>query len=230
MLSLGRHTISISDNFFEVGGHSLLAAKLVGQLGSKYGINASVLDIYDHPTIATLAQHLGRDHASAESPEAEATARRQRRQDTSSELAIIGMSGRFPGASNIDQFWNNLKIGHDSLRRFTKEELISCGVPPEVYNHPDYVPAGQVCDGIDQFDAAFFGIGRLEAMIMDPQHRVFLEEAWHAIESAGYVTSLSSIFVPGLPHVIICSKSALKIAPGLPPNCFPLFPALGDIE
>ena len=187
VLSLDGNAISISSsNFFEVGGHSLLAAKLVSQLGSKYGINASVLDIYDHPTIATLAQHLGRDDTPAESPENEMSPRRQRQQDANAALAIVGMSGRFPGAANIEEFWSHLKTGHDALRRFTKEELISCGVPPEVYDHPDYVPAGQVCDDIDLFDAAFFGIGKLEAVVMDPQHRVFMEVAWHAMESAGY--------------------------------------------
>ena len=114
------------------------------------------------------------------------TEERQRQQGGSSATAIIGLAGRFPGADSIEEFWGNLKTGHDSLRRFTKQELVSCGVPPDVYNHPDYVPAGQVCDDVDKFDSAFWGIGKLEAEIMDPQHRVFMEVAWHAIEAAGY--------------------------------------------
>ena len=185
VLSLPANTLSTSDNFFEVGGHSLVAVKLVGALGSKYGVNASVLDIYDHPTIATLARHLG-PADTADDSEDEAPRRRQRQAGVTSDIAIIGMAGRFPGANSIDEFWSNLQAGHDSLRPFTNEELVSCGVPPEVYNHPDFVPAGQVCDDVDKFDAAFWAIGKLEAEVMDPQHRVFMETAWHAVESAGY--------------------------------------------
>eukprot|EP01044_Picomonas_judraskeda_P003379 COSAG03_NODE_277_length_9517_cov_112.780739_4_plen_1043_part_00 len=186
VLGLGSDAISTSDNFFEVGGHSLLAAKLVGELGKKYGINASVLDIYDHPTIVTLAQHLARDEPSADDADQPTSRKKRRQQEGSSAIAIVGLAGRFPGANNVEEFWEHLKTGHDAIRRFTVEELVSCGVPPEVYNHPDYVAAGQVCDDIDKFDSAFWGIGKLEAEIMDPQHRVFMEVAWHAMEAAGY--------------------------------------------
>ena len=161
------------------------AAKLVGELGQKYGISASVLDIYDHPTIVTLAQHLGHDDSLPDRTGEQKPERKASTKDASA-IAIVGLAGRFPGANSIEEFWGNLKTGHDALRWFTKEELVSCGVPAEVYTHPDYVPAGHVCDDVDKFDSAFWGIGKLEAEIMDPQHRVFMEVAWHAMEAAGY--------------------------------------------
>jgi len=140
----------------------LLAAKLVGALGSKYGVNASVLDVYDCPTNATLARYLGHaDTDATGSEDAAAPIRRQRQPGATTDTAIIGMAGRFPGANSIDEYWKNLQEGHDSLRSFSTKELVSCGVPPEAYNHPDYVPSGFVCDDVDKFDAAFWGIGRI---------------------------------------------------------------------
>ena len=96
------------------------------------------------------------------------------------------MSGKFPGASNLQEFWKNIQAGRDSLRTFTKAELASQGLPPEVYNNSRWVPVGQVLDDADKFDAAFWDISPREARSMDPQHRVFLEVAWSALEDAGY--------------------------------------------
>jgi len=102
------------------------------------------------------------------------------------EIAIIGMAGRFPGAQNIDEFWQNLKAGVESIRPFTIEELKASGVEDPMISDPSFVNAGAVLDGADTFDAPFFGFTPREAEIMDPQHRIFLECAWEAIESAGY--------------------------------------------
>ena len=102
------------------------------------------------------------------------------------EIAIIGMSCRFPGAQNITQFWQNLVDGVESISRFSDEELISRGVTEEKIKDPDYVKAGTILRDADMFDAAFFGYNPREAEIMDPQQRFFLEIAWEAMESAGY--------------------------------------------
>ena len=99
------------------------------------------------------------------------------------QIAIVGMAGRFPGAANVDAFWANLRDGVESIRPFTDEELRAGGADP---SEPGFVNAGAVMDGIDQFDAAFFGMSRREAELTDPQHRVFLETAWTGIEHAGY--------------------------------------------
>lgn len=101
-------------------------------------------------------------------------------------IAVVGMSGRFPGAPNVEKFWENLRDGVESVTFFTDEELKDCGVSPSAFNHPNYVKAKPVLSDMEMFDAAFFGYTPREAEMMDPQHRIFLECAWAALESAGY--------------------------------------------
>jgi acyl transferase domain-containing protein len=101
-------------------------------------------------------------------------------------IAIIGMAGRFPEAPDLDIFWSNLVNGVEAIRRFSEQELSSAGVPRALSQRADYVPARPVLTGIDEFDAEFFGVGRPEAELMDPQQRVFLECAWEALEDAGH--------------------------------------------
>jgi len=103
-----------------------------------------------------------------------------------SAIAIVGMAGRFPGARNIDEFWRNLLDGVESIRPLSDAQLLAAGVPPEELAHPDYVKAAAVLDGVDMFDASFFGFSPRDAAIMDPQHRHFLECAWEAVENAGH--------------------------------------------
>jgi acyl transferase domain-containing protein/acyl carrier protein len=105
---------------------------------------------------------------------------------TGTEIAIIGMRCRFPDAADPDQFWCNLSGGVESLRAFSDQELTAAGVDPELLKHPQYVKSGYVLDDVEMFDAAFFGLSPKDAEIMDPQHRLFLECAWEALESAGY--------------------------------------------
>ncbi|MFG1380954.1 SDR family NAD(P)-dependent oxidoreductase [Xanthobacter versatilis] len=102
-------------------------------------------------------------------------------------IAIIGMSGRFPGSGDIAAFWRALLEGRECITRFTDEELMEAGIPAAVLRQPNYVKAGSYLDAIDQFDAAFFGISPREAELMDPQQRLFLEHAWLALEDAGIV-------------------------------------------
>ncbi|MDQ7957760.1 MAG: SDR family NAD(P)-dependent oxidoreductase [Pseudomonadota bacterium] len=102
------------------------------------------------------------------------------------EVAIVGMAGRFPGAPDVETLWRNLCAGVESVTSFTEDQLRARGVPPELLADPDYVRAGVVLDGIDQFDAAFFGYAPREAERLDPQQRLFLECAWEALEDAGY--------------------------------------------
>jgi acyl transferase domain-containing protein/acyl carrier protein/phospholipid N-methyltransferase len=101
-------------------------------------------------------------------------------------IAIIGMAGRFPGANNVDRFWQNLRDGVESISHFTDEELLASGADPALLKEPNYVKAGFVLEDIEMFDAQFFDCSPREAEIMDPQHRIFLECAWEALENAGY--------------------------------------------
>jgi len=102
-------------------------------------------------------------------------------------LAIIGMSGRFPGAGDVDTFWKNIKNGVESITRFSIEDL-DLPAPNLDANgsSAQFVCAKGILDDIEMFDARFFGVLPREAELMDPQHRVFLELCWEAIEHAGY--------------------------------------------
>jgi len=102
------------------------------------------------------------------------------------EIAIVGMAGRFPCAKNIDEFWQNLCNGVVSIKPFTLAQLKASGVDKATIENPSFVNSGAFVEDADCFDATFFGFSPLDAEIMDPQHRLFLECAWEAIENAGY--------------------------------------------
>ena len=102
-------------------------------------------------------------------------------------IAVIGMSGRFPDAPDVDALWRNLCERRESISRFSDAELLASGVAPELIRAPNYVPAAAVLSDIEQFDAEFFHLSPREAECTDPQHRVLLECAWEALECAGYV-------------------------------------------
>jgi acyl transferase domain-containing protein/acyl carrier protein len=102
------------------------------------------------------------------------------------DIAVIGMAGRFPGAPTIEQFWKNVQGGVESIERLSDEELLKAGVSPAELSSPDYVKASPILDGVDQFDASFFGFSPRDASVMDPAHRIFLEVAWEAMEHAGH--------------------------------------------
>ena len=104
-------------------------------------------------------------------------------------IAIVGMAGRFPGAQSLDQFWTNLRDGVESIAHFSTEELLAAGIDPAIVRHPHYVRAKGALADIDMFDAAFFGFSPREATLTDPQHRLFLECCWEALENAGYSPS-----------------------------------------
>ena len=107
-------------------------------------------------------------------------------QEKNETIAIVGMAGRFPGANNIDEFWQNLRDGVNSIEILDDEELLEAGESPELINNTRYVKAYSSFENVDCFDADFFNYSPREAEIIDPQHRVFLECAWQALENAGY--------------------------------------------
>ena len=96
------------------------------------------------------------------------------------------MAGRFPGARDVAAFWENLRHGVESIKFFTDAELKASGVDPAKLQEANFVKACGDLEGSDLFDAPFFGFSPMDAAIMDPQHRVFLECAWEALEDAGY--------------------------------------------
>lgn len=100
-------------------------------------------------------------------------------------IAVVGMAGRFPGAPDLGRYWSNILAGRHAMRDLTEEELRAGGVAQRWIDHPDYVRTAAVLDDADRFDAALFDITPREAALMDPQHRVFLETCWEALEHAG---------------------------------------------
>ena len=105
--------------------------------------------------------------------------------ENESDVAIVGMACRFPGARNLEEFWDNLAAGVESISRLTDAEMIAAGVPADVLNREDYVKAAPVLDAAEDFDAAFFGFSPTEAAGMDPQHRLLLELSQTALDDAG---------------------------------------------
>ncbi len=99
-------------------------------------------------------------------------------------IAIVGMAGRFPGADSVSVFWDNLRRGKESIVSLTEKELRESGVSDKSLANPAYVRRQPLLDGVDEFDADFFGFPPQAARMLDPQHRLFLQCAWHALEDA----------------------------------------------
>ncbi|HXQ69968.1 MAG TPA: amino acid adenylation domain-containing protein [Pyrinomonadaceae bacterium] len=183
--------VGLSDNFFDLGGHSLLLVQVRSKLRELLGHQVPVLELFKYPTIGSLAKHLSNttEATDADSQFSLARARalvRHHSPGATRDVAIIGMAGRFPGAANVKEFWQNLRHGIESIREFSEEEVRAAGVSEQLLRQGRYVRAGAILDGVELFDAELFGITPREAEIMDPQQRVFLECAWETIENAGY--------------------------------------------
>ncbi len=108
------------------------------------------------------------------------------------DIAIVGMALRVPGARNVEEFWANLRNGVESIRTVSPEELAAAGERPDRAARKDYVPRTADLPDMEMFDAEFFGLSPKEAAIMDPQHRHFLECAWEAMENAGRMPEAQS--------------------------------------
>ncbi|GCE27611.1 hypothetical protein KDA_30950 [Dictyobacter alpinus] len=108
------------------------------------------------------------------------------RDENGLEIAIISMTCRFPGARNVDTFWQNVQNGVESISHFSDSELKAAGIDVSMLRDPAFVKARGVVDGIESFDAAFFECSPREAEMLDPQYRLFLEGVWETFEHAGY--------------------------------------------
>ncbi|MCX7922786.1 MAG: amino acid adenylation domain-containing protein [Clostridia bacterium] len=183
VLKLSR--VGVNDSFFDLGGHSLLLAQVRSKIMKVLKKDVSIMDLFKYPTINTLAKFLQHDGKLEVQGTAD-SARTIKNRSESSDIAVIGLSGRFPGAKNVEEFWQNLCSGVNSITRLSDEEIIAEGVDPELLKNPEYVKAWGALDGVDKFDAKFFGYNPREAEILDPQQRIFLEEAWKALENSGY--------------------------------------------
>ena len=174
------------DNFFELGGNSLLVMQALSRLKREVTRPIASTVFFSNPTPAAIAAAIG-DHGDSDIPTTRLAHKRPRNEPDASgdAIAIIAMSGRFPGAADIETFWENLCEGRESIT-FFKDDEIDPSIPAELRADPAYVKGRGVIDDIEMFDAAFFGISPREAELMDPQQRIFLELCWECLERGGY--------------------------------------------
>lgn len=170
-------SVGVEDPFVALGGTSLRMVRLHAALRREFDTGIGLAELFELPTIVDIARRL--EGGSKEISEATHATPRGGKDDA---VAIVGLALRVPGAENPEQFWDNLAQGIESLSRFDRGEIDN----PEDFEKPGFVPVKGIIDGVDQFDASFFGILPKDAKIMDPQHRIFLELAWEAMERAGY--------------------------------------------
>jgi len=193
---LGLDRVGALDGFFELGGNSLLTLRVLTRLRDAGLPELSPASFFASPTPAGLGRALAEragDAAPSSSPSSRpSTSKRHPRRPTDARepIAIIGMAGRFPGAADVEAFWQNLCAGTESITYFRPDQL-DPSLPAALRADPAYVPARGILDDVELFDAGFFGISPLEASLIDPQHRHFLETSWHALEHAGYVPESS---------------------------------------
>lgn len=176
---LGIDRVGAIDNFFELGGNSLLAVRAHAALRDAGYTGLSVAHFFADPTPRAIGRLL---QPKSNAPRANTT----HRVTADDAVAVIGMAGRFPGADDVDAFWQMLCEGRDTISFFSQDEL-DASIPDELRRDSRYVPARGVIAGTEMFDAAFFGISPREAELMDPQQRIFLEIAWECLERAGQV-------------------------------------------
>ncbi|MBL0387095.1 amino acid adenylation domain-containing protein [Tumebacillus sp. ITR2] len=175
----------VDDNFFDVGGHSFALAKVHSLLNEKLSLDLPLTDLFKYPTIQSLAEALApsSDESEGQAFFQDVPANASREEEA---VAIIGIALRFPEASSPYEFWQNLKNGRESVREFPMEEIADTPFNQDPETRAQLVRAAGLLDDIDMFDASFFGIPEKEARLMHPQHRLFLECSWEAIEDAGY--------------------------------------------
>ncbi|WP_198019063.1 type I polyketide synthase [Azorhizobium doebereinerae] len=187
------------DNFFDFGGHSLLAARLCMQLRESLKVELRVVEVFLSPTFKELAALLRRRRSEQGLPQnlklpktASVSTGRAHieafdvRRGPAMDIAVIGMAARFPGAETVDALWENLCQGVCSIAPLSVRELKARGIPEAVLKRSDYVRVGAHLSDVHLFDPDFWNLSSREATLMDPQHRLFLECCWQALESAGY--------------------------------------------
>jgi acyl transferase domain-containing protein len=106
--------------------------------------------------------------------------------DTGLDIAVVGLSGRFPGASEITEWWRAVTEGRVLTTRYDRRALLEAGVPESLVDDPDYVPVRADLADADRFDNTLFRISPRESELLDPQHRLMLEVAWAGLEDAGH--------------------------------------------
>jgi amino acid adenylation domain-containing protein len=189
---LERHDFGINENFFDLGGNSLLIMQMHKKIQNRFNTKLTIAEMFQYPTISSVARYLSEETEQKNHKEKAMVPAIYNPQDAAgkqADIAIIGMSGRFPKAGSIDELWRNLCSGLEAISFFTDDELKQSNIGSETIKNPNYVKAWGVLDDIEMFDAGFFGYSPREAESLDPQQRIFLECSYNALEDAGYANS-----------------------------------------
>ncbi|MEU5028003.1 non-ribosomal peptide synthetase/type I polyketide synthase [Streptomyces milbemycinicus] len=172
--------------FYELGLTSVLLVRLRARLEERLGTRIPQTAFFEHPTADALAAHLSGTPGRRAEP---AHTGYVPEDTTDRRIAVVGLSLRFPGAQTPEQFWANLRDGVDSIRTFGAEDLAAAGLPPGFLSTPGLVPVAGILDGVEEFDADFFGMNPKEAELTHPAHRLFLECCHQALEDGGYAAA-----------------------------------------
>lgn len=181
---LGYDELSVVENFYTYGGDSILAIRMTDKINNCFDARITVADIFSYPTIEKLAAYIEKTKL-----DNNVNFEKAQNQLESKDIAIIGMAGEFPGAVDIDEFWNQLLQGNINIREidWQREKLVKAylgllGVEEDAI---EYEKMGYL-DNITLFDNEFFNISQNEAILMDPVQRRFLQVGYAAMENAGY--------------------------------------------
>lgn len=183
---LGFNEIDIYDNFFEMGADSILLMKIQAEIEKRFPVKIMAVDMFEYSTISKLAEYIVNK---SEGIKEKRDRKIETRSEVDSDIAIIGMSLKFPMADNAGEYWSNIRNGldcvtllpdsrQDDVRRYVKFKNIPI-------NAVEY-DTGAFLERIDEFDYSYFRIPPKEASLTDPNHRLFLQSAVEAIEDAGY--------------------------------------------
>ncbi|PQQ30991.1 polyketide synthase [Photorhabdus luminescens] len=191
-----KDAITLKDNFFDAGASSLDIAQLHDKVNTEYGLSLKISDYYRYSNCEKLAQHICSLGNSQTLPKSKRTPQNTSPISVSSEetkhnypqhaVAVVGMSGRFPGSENIQEYWQNLLEGHEGISFFSDEELLEAGVPSTILQLDNYIKAKGVLSSSFDFDPEAFTYTAREAQYMDPQFRLLHEATWQVLDDAGY--------------------------------------------
>ncbi|MEI4789435.1 beta-ketoacyl synthase N-terminal-like domain-containing protein [Bacillus sp. FJAT-53060] len=169
--------------FFEFGATSLDISQLAAKISERIDQQIDTVQLYRFATVASLSEYLFEEQTEREETPALLPAKMTTQEHA--DIAIVGMAGRFPGASSLEDFWQRLVNGEEMIHFFTEEELKKAGLDAAVFQHPNFIGAKGRLQDIEGFDADFFNYSAREAELMDPQFRLLHECAWEALEDAG---------------------------------------------
>ncbi|MGK8503778.1 thioester reductase domain-containing protein [Nocardia asiatica] len=206
-LGVARSEVRAELPLSEYGVDSILAVKIIDRVNARYGLALRPTVVFDHPSVRLLSVRMAAEGATATSTSARPVAApaspvsgastpgirtaavqtaRPSERSTSMDIAIIGMSGQFPGAADLEQFWRNLATGRDTVTEVpaSRWPIADFFRPGPAAPGKTYSKWGGFLDGVERFDPAFFDLVPAEADYMDPQQRLFLEHSWRALEDA----------------------------------------------